>query len=359
MDPATAMMLGQIGGSVVGGLFGRSAAKKDRAANAAANRMRMMPYLDARSNILDLYSRGQNALNDQLNTGFYQGQTRAGLDPSQLDAIRMMQNTGTTAGADASNFMNVGRGFANNYQDLFNRASQDMLGNAINYASTNTEPLLAAAMRDPFRQLTEQTLPTIDRNAMATGNTNSSRAGVAEALANRAFADRSADVGANIQNSLIDRSMRAQQGQLANMTAANKNLAGLYNMGFDQSGNAASMLNRAGGMLQLDEQARLDDDRARFEGNRDFDMNTLMNYNAGILGRTPTTTGNIQNNMANPMMGALSGAIGGAGMGGQMGSYFGNMFAPQPAATPLTYGQAGTRMSYLNPYMDNLGYGVG
>ena len=80
MDPATAMMLGQIGGSVVGGLFGRSAAKKDRAANAAANRMRMMPYLDARSNILDLYSRGQNALNDQLNTGFYQGQTRAGLD---------------------------------------------------------------------------------------------------------------------------------------------------------------------------------------------------------------------------------------------------------------------------------------
>ena len=36
-DPATAMMLGQIGGSVVGGLFGRSAAKKDRAANAAAN----------------------------------------------------------------------------------------------------------------------------------------------------------------------------------------------------------------------------------------------------------------------------------------------------------------------------------
>ena len=201
MDPATAMMLGQIGGSVVGGLFGRSAAKKDRAANAAANRMRMMPYLDARSNILDLYSRGQNALNDQLNAGFYQGQTRAGLDPTQEEAIRMMQNTGATAGADASNFMNVGRGFANNYQDLFNRASQDMLGNAINYASTNTEPLLAA-MRDPFRQLTEQTLPTIDRNAMATGNTNSSRAGVAEALANRAFADRSADVGANIQDSL-------------------------------------------------------------------------------------------------------------------------------------------------------------
>ena len=100
-------------------------------------------------------------------------------------------------------------------------------------------------------------------------------------------------------------------------------------MGFDQAGNAASMLNRAGGMLQMDEQGRLDDERARFEGNRDFDMNTLMNYNAGILGRTPTSTGNIQNNMANPMMGMLSGAVGGFGAGGKIGDYFGNMFAPQ------------------------------
>ena len=90
----------------------------------------------------------------------------------------------------------------------------------------NTEPLLAAAMRDPFRQLTEQTLPGIDRSASATGNTNSSRAGVSEALANRAFADRSADMGASIQDRLIDRSMKAQQAQLSNMTAANKNLAG-------------------------------------------------------------------------------------------------------------------------------------
>ena len=135
MDPATAMMLGQIGGSVVGGLFGRSAAKKDRAANAAANRMRMMPYLDARSNILDLYSRGRGALEDQLNAGFYQGQTRAGLDPTQEQAIRMMQGAGSAAGTDAMNFMDMGRGFAGNFGDIYNRASGDMLGNAINYAS--------------------------------------------------------------------------------------------------------------------------------------------------------------------------------------------------------------------------------
>ena len=56
-------------------------------------------------------------------------------------------------------------------------------------------------------------------------------------------------------------------------------------------------------------------------GNRDFDMNALINYNAGILGRTPTSTGNVQANMANPMMGALSGAVGGFGAGGKIGDY--------------------------------------
>ena len=39
-------MFGQILGSVVGGLFANQAAKRQAAAMADANRMRMMPYLD-------------------------------------------------------------------------------------------------------------------------------------------------------------------------------------------------------------------------------------------------------------------------------------------------------------------------
>ena len=325
------MVWGQIAAAVaptvIGGLMGRKAAKQDRAAQAQAQQMNMMPYLDAKPYTTDLYRRGQEALDAQLGTGYYQGQTLADFNPMQEEAIRMMRGAGTVAGTDAREFMDAGRGFAANYGDIYNRASQDMLGNALNYASANTQPLLASAMRDPYRQLTEQALPGIGRSAMATGNTNSSRAGVAEAIAQRAFDDRSADTATNIQNSLIDRAMKAQQAQLSNMTAANKNLGGLYNMGFSQAGDAANMLGRAGGMLQGREQALLDDERARFEGNRDFDMNTLMAYNAGILGRTPTSVNTIKPATANPMMGGLSGAMAGFGFGQKYGNQIGNLFS--------------------------------
>ena len=51
--------------------------------------------------------------------------------------------------------MGIGQGFGQNYQDLYNRASQDMLGNAINYAGNNFQPLLEAAMLDDRRNLDE------------------------------------------------------------------------------------------------------------------------------------------------------------------------------------------------------------
>ena len=80
MDPATELRP-IVAPTVVGGLFGRSAAKKDRAAQSQAQQMNANDAISGcpNPNILDLYRRGQNALNDQLGTGFYQGQTRAGL----------------------------------------------------------------------------------------------------------------------------------------------------------------------------------------------------------------------------------------------------------------------------------------
>ena len=339
MDPVTAAALIQGGSTILGGIMGNKAAKQDRAAAAQANRMRMMPYLDARNYVTDMYSRGQGALDSALDAGFYQGPTYAGLDPLQTQAIQNIAGVGSRGAADANQFMNTGRGFAQNYADLYNQASVNPLDNAINYASANTEPLLRSAMRDPFRQLTEQTLPGIDQGASMTNNTNSSRAGVAEAIAKRAFDDRSADVAANIQDRLIDRSMQSDQNRLANMTTANQNLAGVYNTGFTQAGAAADYMQGAGGMLRQDAQNVMDDNRARFEGNRDFDLNQIMAYNAGILGRTPTSTGNIQTNMANPMMGAMSGAMAGFGFGKQYGPQLANMFATQPTASgPSSYG---------------------
>ena len=99
--------------------------------------------------------------------------------------------------------MDIGRGFGQNYGDLYNRASQDMLGNAINYASNNSDPLIRAAMRDDYRNLMENQLPGTGLSASATGNTNSSRRGTREAILERGYQDRMADTTADIQNQMI------------------------------------------------------------------------------------------------------------------------------------------------------------
>mgnify|MGYP001096257379 CR=1 FL=1 len=326
MDPLTASALITGGATLIGGFMGNKAAKQDRAAAAEANRMRMMPYMDARGYVTDMYSQGQDALNSALDAGYYQGPTFAGLNPLQNQGIQSIAGVGGRAAQDANQFMDAGRGFGSNYLDIYNRASQNPLDNAINYATANTEPLLRAAMRDDYRNLTETTLPGINRAASGSMNTNSSRAGIADAVAQRAYDDRQADVAANIQDKLISRAMTANQNQLANMTTANQNLAGTYGTGFSNAGTAADYMTNAGGMLRQEQQGMYDDQRANFDGNRDFAMNQLSAYNAGILGRAPMSTGNIQTNSANPMMAGLSGAMAGFGFGQKYGPGFAQMF---------------------------------
>ena len=74
-------MFGQILGSVVGGLFANQAAKRQAAAMADANRMRMMPYLDVQPYLTDFYSGGTDAFKSGLDKGYYQGDTYAGMNP--------------------------------------------------------------------------------------------------------------------------------------------------------------------------------------------------------------------------------------------------------------------------------------
>ena len=138
-----------------------------------------------------------------------------------------------------------------------------MLGRATDYARANAEPLLQSAMRDSRRQLEEQALPGVSQAAMGTGNTNSAVLGSEKQFSERGFADRESDMRTNIMDRLTDRSMRAQQNQLANMTAANQNLAGLYGMGFGVGGAGAAAMTGAGAAYQADEQGRLDDERRR------------------------------------------------------------------------------------------------
>ena len=354
------MVWGQIAAAVlptvIGGVMGKQAAKSQNKAAAARDAMQMMPYTDARPYTTDLYSRGQEALDAALNTGAYTGQTFADMNRQQQEAIGMGETSAGQGYRDAMGFMGTGRGFAGNYGNLYNQAQQDMLGNAIGYASQNVNPLLRAAMRDDYRNLNENQLPGVGLTASGSGNTNSSRRGVREAILERGVKDREADVAADLQNMLIGRSLNAQQNQFSNAMEANRNLANVYNTGFAQAGTAADRLSTAGGMLRADEQAQLDDTRANFDNQRDFAMNQLINYNAGILGRTPTSIGTLTGATANPTGAGLSGAMMGFGFGQKYGGNIANMFS-SPAPQPLPNRVSAMRNDAYGGY-DTAGMGV-
>ena len=95
----------------------------------------MQGYTDARPYILDMYKGGTEGLNNALDAGYYIGPTYAGMNNMTDAGYNQMYNTALGSSADANSFMNTGRGFANNYADIYNLASQDMLGNAVNYAT--------------------------------------------------------------------------------------------------------------------------------------------------------------------------------------------------------------------------------
>jgi len=306
--------------------------KQDRKNQAAQNDALMAGFNQYKPYVDNNLKGSEGALNNVLDTGAYQGQTYAGPNAFQTGTANSMGNFGMGMMNSGNAMMGNNAGFGNNannmygqYQGMVNNAQQqDRLGNAIDYANANTGSLLDTAMRDDRRNLQENTLTGIDMAASGSGNTNSSRAGIATAVANRGYDDRRADMASNIQNSLIDRSLNTQnqafadqQNALSGAMGANSAISNAYGVGLNTMGQGANFGMNAGNSLQGYNQAQLNDMRQRFEDQRDFEMQQRTMYNAGILGRAPNSSQKVVANMHNPMMAGISGAMGGYGKGMQ------------------------------------------
>ena len=349
-------MVWQAVGAIAGGLLANSAAKKQAKAQDAATRMQMQGYTDARPYIQDMYKGGQNALNNQLAAGYYSGPTYAGLNNKQKNAIDQQYNFGQNAFGMGNALMNQGQNYGQNYQSLFNQAGQDQLGNAVNYANANSQPLIDAALRDSTRNLQENTLTSIGMGASSTGNTNSSRAGIAEAVAGRDYMDRAADTSAGIRDRLAKDYLTQNQNQFANQMNANQGMGNVFNSGFGMGNTATANMINAGGMYQKDLQNQYTDAQTQFEGNRDFASNAYGDYNAQILGRAPQTPGTVKANFVDPTAAAMSGAMSGFGFGGKYGQQIGNMFSGFGGGG----GTSAPQMQYINaPAYQGMGYTSG
>ena len=79
----------------------------------------------------------------------------------------------------------------------------------------------------------------------------------------------------------------------------------------------------------------MDADRAAFEGNRDFNLDQYMRYNAGILNNAPQSVGQVPANLVDPLISCFGGAMSGFGFGRQFNK---PVIAPAASSGPSSYG---------------------
>lgn len=289
------------------------------------------PYLTAG------FGNAQNLLNQKQNTPWYQGPMTAAWNPTQqagVDYTTGFAATGMPQAGAAMGAAGTGYGAAGSFVGNAGNAvaaagtdkTQTILGNAAKYASSpELQAQIDAAQNDVKRTFNEETLPGINRAAVAGGNVNSSRTGVAEGIARRGAEDQAAKIAAGMRSNAWNNGLQMAQGQLNTDAqlglAANSQLGQAWQLGNQslnsgtQSGiNIASSVGAAGGQMNEQEQRTIDGERYRWERNDNRPWEQLNNY-WGIVGSkdwggTTTQTGNSGSNW---LGGAISGGM--AGMG--------------------------------------------
>ncbi|TFU06172.1 hypothetical protein EUV02_03940 [Polymorphobacter arshaanensis] len=188
------------------------------------------------------FNGAQDLFKQKSGSAAYGGERYAGMDgqaQQTLDALRKY-STGAGMGAASrigqagSTLLDGAAEGAHGSADAYARmagtdATAGNIAAARAYANNpEIDGMVTAATRDVTRNLNEGTLPGIDRQATASGNINSSRAGVAAGIAQRGAADSIADVSANIRGQAYDRGLSlAEQARGTNLSAMG-NSAGIF-----------------------------------------------------------------------------------------------------------------------------------
>lgn len=349
IDPITAAI--GAGGTILGGLLG---SKKQTSSTTSAPWSEQQPYLKA--GMADAaYQYGQ-----QRGSPYYTGDMYANMDPRTSQALNGIfayqpqgqTNSSTLTGAGTQLVGAGSQGMVDAASRLsgFNPAdpTQQNITNAGLYANNPAiDAAIDAASRDVTRNLTEVELPGINRNAVGTGNTNSTRAGIAEGIALRGAGDRIGDIAANMRFdafnnglNLAEQARATNQGDYLNSqqqagglynSATGQGIVGINNgqgLAYDNFDAAAA----AGGLYQQDQQGNLDEAFAKWQGQDQRPWELLNKYQGAITGAGsyPSSTSSAGGGLG----GALQGAFGGGAAAlGLYGSYK-NL---NPAATTNLY----------------------
>lgn len=302
-----------------GGLLARKGAKDDRRFQAEQNRLNREGWDMSKPYIKDMYADGKTELDAIKAGGAYSGDTYAGPNQYATDAYNNMG--GRVPGMMNASFgmMDTTGGFAGNYQDMYNKAAGGTtLADAQKYATENSGGMVDAAMRDPRRQLEENTLTNIDKGASGSGNTNNTRAMMAGAIANRGFNDRQADMTAGINNQLMDQYTNQANRDTQNAMSANNAMGNTYGQSFGRTGDAMAYGVGAGEGLSGYDQQRMNDQKRRYDEDMFWNQNANKDFSSGILSNAAYSPPTAKANMTNVGAATLGGMKAGFGYGGEV-----------------------------------------
>lgn len=333
------------GASIVGGLLGGSQGGSDKTTGATNTTATTEPWKVQQPYLKTGFQSGAGLYSQYLDAPWYQGQLYAGMNPMQQGAATGAgqyatgQGMGLSQGMinDAYPFLSQGGNYINLANSLGNfdpgNPTQYNINNAGLYAANPyLDGAIDAASRDVVRNLTEDVLPGMNRQAAGTGNTNSTRTGIAEGIALRGAQDRIGDIGATVRadayNSGLGLSEEARRAnmmaQLQGKTAGLQGLdtafsrgMDLRNQGLQSSINMYDLLGRAGDKFQSDQQGYADANYARWQGQYNQPWDLLSRYMGAVGGTNwgSTTSNSTQNVTPGSWGGAVQGALGGAAAG--------------------------------------------
>jgi hypothetical protein len=294
----------------------------------------------------DIYQQGKEA-------GPYDGQTYQGYDPQTLARLQGYQgaNSGllNSMNSAAQGNLQAGQGFGQNAQNIYGQyggnATQGVLGNAQQYMNDpHLQGSIDAAKHGIYQDLQTKVLPSIGLGAEAGGNVNSSRAGVAQAIASRDAMQQAGNTEATMREDAYNRAIGqgsqdyfggaqtalAANGQVGSALGMGSDLAN-SGMGYQNSGLQGNLA--SGGALQQNAQQGLNDAYQQYGyQNGGYQQGLLNNYwnivggqNWGgtssqpVQGGTGTGQGLLGAGLA---IGGMATPGGGSLLGGALGKLF-------------------------------------
>lgn len=324
--------IGPVAGAVIGGLFGGGGGGSQTTSNA--------PWSGVQPYMLDSFGQLQGMANQDWSAFPYQ-QAVAGFTPETEQGLSMLSSLSGQLPGYIDPAMQAWQGVLDPSMmqgltpDMSNYMVQEPQG-----INADINPYLDAAAQGAIRpiteQLTQQILPQISQQALATGGFSGSRRNLAEAQAVDKAVESMGDVTSGIYQqgyeNLYGRQLGAQmqqqqlgqQAQMANLQGqlgaegigAQTRGQGLqaYMQALMQSPQMLQMLQQpaglqmqVGGARQQQTQAEIDAQRQAYEYERDQPFNAQLEYLRALQG-VPGGQTTSPAPYTSPLQGALSGA---------------------------------------------------